>query len=249
MREDYYQLLDVEPTADQRELREAYRRMAKRYHPDLNRDNPLAEERFKLVAEAWRTLGNEEKRADYDARLQRRTRYAAMPELERMARRPARTAIHPERGMRRRAARETTAGQRRRIRPFLLRHSSKVTGLQFVIFAFIALSAIVPYLWNQYRILERVTPGDETAAHKLQPGESPLPPEEQQRQLELHRRVIIEAAEKGNAEAQFRYGFMLYMGMCGVEKDAEAARLWWTRAAEQGHLQALKYLRRHAAAK
>ena len=66
MREDYYELLDVEKTASEREIRAAYRRLAMQLHPDHNDGNAAAEERFKLVCEAWRTLGHVDLRADYD---------------------------------------------------------------------------------------------------------------------------------------------------------------------------------------
>lgn len=62
---DYYGVLGVEPEAPRDEIRKAYRKLARRYHPDVS-DEADAEARFKEVGEAWDILGDEEKRATYD---------------------------------------------------------------------------------------------------------------------------------------------------------------------------------------
>jgi curved DNA-binding protein len=62
---DYYALLGVEPDADEATIKTAYRRLARKYHPDVSKE-PDAEIRFKDVAEAWQVLKDAEKRADYD---------------------------------------------------------------------------------------------------------------------------------------------------------------------------------------
>jgi hypothetical protein len=62
---DYYAILGVSPTASLEEIRLAYRRQARAYHPDLSTD-PHAEERFKEVNEAYDVLANSEKRQAYD---------------------------------------------------------------------------------------------------------------------------------------------------------------------------------------
>lgn len=64
---DYYEVLGVSKTASEDELKKAYRKMARKYHPDVNRDNPKeAEEKFKEINEAYEVLSNAERRAQYD---------------------------------------------------------------------------------------------------------------------------------------------------------------------------------------
>ena len=63
---DYYEILGVERGAAQAEIKKAYRQLARRYHPDVNPDDPDAEERFKELSEAYSVLNNEQGRAGYD---------------------------------------------------------------------------------------------------------------------------------------------------------------------------------------
>ncbi len=63
---DYYAILGVPRNATPEEIKEAYRRLAKEYHPDKN-PSPEAEERLKLVNEAYQVLSDPAKRAEYDA--------------------------------------------------------------------------------------------------------------------------------------------------------------------------------------
>lgn len=62
---DYYKILGVEPDADLKAIKTAYRKLARKYHPDVS-DVKDAGERFKEVAEAYEVLGDEKKRAEYD---------------------------------------------------------------------------------------------------------------------------------------------------------------------------------------
>jgi curved DNA-binding protein len=66
MAKDYYDVLGVRKNADQDELKRAYRKLAKQYHPDANKDDPRAEERFKEVNEAYGVLSDPEQRRAYD---------------------------------------------------------------------------------------------------------------------------------------------------------------------------------------
>src|SRR5438477_11469354 len=63
---DYYQLLGVAETASTDEIKKAFRRLAKQYHPDRNPNNPQASERFKEINEAHDVLSDPEKRKKYD---------------------------------------------------------------------------------------------------------------------------------------------------------------------------------------
>ncbi|SDP16452.1 molecular chaperone DnaJ [Streptococcus equinus] len=62
---EFYDRLGVSKDASQAEIKKAYRKMSKKYHPDINRE-PGAEEKYKEVQEAYETLGDEQKRAAYD---------------------------------------------------------------------------------------------------------------------------------------------------------------------------------------
>ena len=63
---DYYEVLGVTRTANEQDLKKAYRRLAHQYHPDKNQTDPEAEERFKEAAEAYAVLSNPEQRQRYD---------------------------------------------------------------------------------------------------------------------------------------------------------------------------------------
>lgn len=63
---DYYKILGVDRKASEKEIRKAYRSLARKYHPDVNPGDPKAEEKFKEINEAYEVLSNEDKRAKYD---------------------------------------------------------------------------------------------------------------------------------------------------------------------------------------
>jgi len=63
---DYYKILGISNTADEAEIKSAYRKLARKYHPDLNPENKEAEKRFKEINEANEVLSDAEKRKKYD---------------------------------------------------------------------------------------------------------------------------------------------------------------------------------------
>lgn len=63
---DLYKILGVRKKASQKDIRSSYRKLAREYHPDANRDDPNAEERFKEIQHAYEILSNPEKRREYD---------------------------------------------------------------------------------------------------------------------------------------------------------------------------------------
>ncbi len=66
MPEDFYSILGVDKNADEAEIKKAYRKLARKYHPDVNPNDPKAEKRFKEINEAYQTLSDAKKRAQYD---------------------------------------------------------------------------------------------------------------------------------------------------------------------------------------
>ena len=63
---DYYQIIGVDINAGSKQIKEAYRKLAFKYHPDRNKENPEASEKMKNVNEAYAVLSNPAKRREYD---------------------------------------------------------------------------------------------------------------------------------------------------------------------------------------
>ena len=63
---DYYEILGVSPDADAKTIKQAYRKLARQHHPDVNPGNKEAEEKFKTINEAYQALSNAEQRKKYD---------------------------------------------------------------------------------------------------------------------------------------------------------------------------------------
>ena len=63
---DYYAILGVSKSASKEDIKKAYRKLAQRYHPDANKDDPSSEARFKEISEAHAVLSNDERRREYD---------------------------------------------------------------------------------------------------------------------------------------------------------------------------------------
>ena len=76
---DYYRILGVERTADEKSIKSAYRRLARKYHPDVAKGKDKASDRFKEIAEAYEVLSDPEKRRRYDTLGSDWQRYVQAP--------------------------------------------------------------------------------------------------------------------------------------------------------------------------
>lgn len=83
MKHDYYSILGITPDATALEIKKAYRMLAMKYHPDMNQGDPWAEEKFKLISEAYDALKDEDKRRAYDAGRVRETAARSRKEARR----------------------------------------------------------------------------------------------------------------------------------------------------------------------
>ena len=131
---DYYRVLGVSETASAKEIKSAYRKLSRQYHPDANEGDAAAEERFKEVSAAYDVVGNEERRKEYDEVRRLGPAAAGFPGAAAPAAsrsqggdlgRPARRPVRPRRARRRWRPRWTWApprpGPRDRAPPHLRR--------------------------------------------------------------------------------------------------------------------------------
>ena len=72
---DYYKILEVSENATKDEIKKSFKRLAKKYHPDINKDNKNAEQKFKEISEAYEVLGKDEERKKYDWQKKRQGIY------------------------------------------------------------------------------------------------------------------------------------------------------------------------------
>ena len=79
MKRDYYEVLGVSRSADASAIKKAYRKLAKKYHPDSNVGDASAAEHFKEVNEAYDVLGDEKKRKLYDQYGHVHRQYSHLP--------------------------------------------------------------------------------------------------------------------------------------------------------------------------
>lgn len=73
IKKNCYEILGVSPDVGMRELKKVYRKLTLKYHPDKNIGDGDAEEKFRLIVEAYNTLSSEEKRKEYDATLRKQS--------------------------------------------------------------------------------------------------------------------------------------------------------------------------------
>jgi curved DNA-binding protein CbpA len=67
---DYYQILEIDPTATPEDIKKSFRSLSKKYHPDKTKNDKEAEEKFKLINEAYTVLSDAPKRQKYDMQRQ-----------------------------------------------------------------------------------------------------------------------------------------------------------------------------------
>src|ERR1700733_13298302 len=66
LEKDYYKVLGATKSSSADEIKKSYRKLARKYHPDANKGDPKAEERFKEISEAYNVLSDEKRRKEYD---------------------------------------------------------------------------------------------------------------------------------------------------------------------------------------
>lgn len=233
MRDDLYEQLGVNSRADHRTIKAAYRSLAMRLHPDRTGNDADALAHFLLVTEAWRILGDPARRAEYDAWLERHRVYVNLPELENL---PPRRARMSARNVARRNMRRTSRSPNhanRRARPFLIRRVPRVPLRYYLAMCALCLSCVLPGIFQATRGLNKQRQ-EPPPRSKLPPGESPLSPEEQVRNLRRYLERVRAAAQAGDRDAQLIYGNLLYSGIAGLgmKPDPKAAKYWWKKAGQ-----------------
>lgn len=227
-RPDYYELLDVEISVSQAELKQAYYRQAKRFHPDLNVGDAAAEERFKLIAEAYRILSDEQERRLYDEARERDLRYADAPELADMQRRVRFSA--------RRARRRDEKPRALRRRFSILPARRKMPRWVVWCMGVLWVSALLPFVMRTGNVALNYGKHPEKK-------EKPEPAAEVVRERLARMQADLErAAAEGDARAQLRLGLLLYSGSAGVQMNRPAAKEMWQKSAAQGNKAAAYYL-------
>lgn len=227
-RPDYYELLDVEISVSQTELKQAYYRQAKRFHPDLNVGDAAAEERFKLIAEAYRILSDEQERRLYDEARERDLRYADAPELAGMQRRVRFSA------RRTRGRNEKPRVLRRRFS--ILPARKKMPRWVVWCMGVLWVSALLPLVMRTGNVVLNYGKHPEKK-------EKPEPAAEVVRERLARMQADLErAAAAGDARSQLRLGLLLYSGSAGVQMNRPAAKEMWQKAAAQGNKTAAYYL-------
>ncbi|NLM98077.1 MAG: DnaJ domain-containing protein [Halanaerobiaceae bacterium] len=71
MKKNYYEILGVDPNISKNDLKKVYRKLTLKYHPDRNKEDKNAEEKFKLIVEAYNVLSNDQSRKEYDESLKK----------------------------------------------------------------------------------------------------------------------------------------------------------------------------------
>ena len=66
MSKDYYSTLGIDRNSSEEQIKKAYKKLALKYHPDRNKNDKKAEEKFKEINEAYQVLGDQEKKSQYD---------------------------------------------------------------------------------------------------------------------------------------------------------------------------------------
>lgn len=218
MRPDYYQLLDVPENASAREIKSAYRKQAKRYHPDHNVGNEAAEERFKLVAEAYRVLADAEQRAQYDGWLERHRRLGMASELTAFPRRVRVSVRHAhERRASRRKRYERDSEHPLRVRRMHVHPTLSFSRWHLVAFYLLAFAVMLPW-----------------AVRYGQRDDADIAAKQVQREKKMVESLYRRACN-GDATAQYRYANIIYHGLNGTTPNEEEALHWWQCAANQGH--------------